>query len=106
MFGLSRQNVILFCFADCQSDIFGVSKLLDEIIPIPNRRSVKISWKYDPDPEDTGLVIGIRGLSQDKTFNFTTREYVFHDLGNYKLYIALYLSVFSRLTGQARSTYI
>jgi hypothetical protein len=59
---------------------FGVSKVLDEIIAIPNKRSVKISWtEYDFDPEDTGLVIA--GILQDKTFNLTVREYVFHGLG-------------------------
>jgi hypothetical protein len=58
---------------------FGVSKVLDEIIAIPNKRSVKLSWKYDFDPEDTGLVIA--GILQDKTFNLAVREYVFHGLG-------------------------
>ncbi|CAB4043394.1 Hypothetical predicted protein, partial [Paramuricea clavata] len=60
---------------------FGVLKELYEIIAIPKKRSVKISWKYDSDPEDTGLVIGLSGSSQDKiTFNVTAREYVFRDL--------------------------
>jgi hypothetical protein len=108
VYGFSCQNVIFIPFADCQFGLsFGVLKELDEIIAIPKKRSVKISWQYDFDPEDTGLVIQIPGASQDKiTFNLTAREYVFHGLGNYNLYIALYLLVISKLTGQIRSTYI
>ncbi|CAB4041089.1 Hypothetical predicted protein [Paramuricea clavata] len=68
-------------FVCSESGTFGVSKELYEIITIPSKRSVKISWKYDSDPEDTGLVIS--GISQDKTFNITVQEYVFHDLENF-----------------------
>jgi hypothetical protein len=80
-------------FADCGFDTLAIVKELDEIIAIPKKHSVKISWKYDFDPEDTGLVIRIPGASQDKiTFNLTARrEYVFLGLGNYNLYILHYI---------------
>ena len=70
--------MILFYFPDCP---FPFSVLKHAYLnAVPNKTSVKIIWKYDPDPEDTGILIGVDGVSE-KLFNFTVREYVVHGLG-------------------------
>ena len=58
--------------------------------PLPAKRSVKITWIYDPDPEDKSFIFDVqpspKGLPSiaEKELNITTREYVFRGLGEYR----------------------
>ena len=51
----------------------------------PRKRSVLFTWKYDPDPEDTGFSFTVVGGPPRKTLNITARKYQVHHLGNVRL---------------------
>lgn len=77
-----------FCFLDCPPD-FGIFKRIT-LSTVPNQRSIRLSWTYDPDPEDTGFVFGVVGRTQDnKELNITVREHVIDDLGIYSKYFII-----------------
>ena len=67
-----------FYFTDCPLFVIKPVKLK----PLPAKRSVRLTWVYDPDPEDKSFIFEVVGIAK-KELNITTREYVFRGLGKY-----------------------
>ncbi|XP_028390734.1 uncharacterized protein LOC114515639 isoform X2 [Dendronephthya gigantea] len=59
------------------------------VTPIPSKRSVRLTWIYDPDPKDKGFIFQVENFAI-KELNITTREYVFRGLVPFKWYIYKY----------------
>ena len=58
-----------------------------QVNAVPNNRSVKFTWTYDANPEDTGFSLSISGGHPAKTMNITMREYIFPSLGMFQYVI-------------------
>ena len=58
-----------------------------QVKAVPNDRSVKFTWTYDANPEDTGFSLSISGGHPAKKLNITMREYIFPGLGMFQYVI-------------------
>ena len=58
-----------------------------QVNAVPNNKSVKFTWTYDANPEDTGFSLSISGGHPAKKMNITMREYIFPGLGMFQYVI-------------------
>lgn len=51
---------------------------------VPSNRSVKFTWTYDADDEDTGFNVSISGGHPAKKLNISMREFTYRGLGMFQ----------------------